>query len=426
MTQVQQDPNPPGHLTSNREATSSGLSSVTEDMQHQNPPTAPITATNDHANGGSCGQCGRHSLQKCADPCNVFYCNRKCQKQAWKKHKQVCESRKIKNDAGTIRYPIQIVVNDALAMACKSLPAMRGREEPTESILVLVKMETLEVKRSSYVLQACMGRDCAGMIDEMAKGSKSITHDGTHHRSLVQHFGRSCNRQDLIGIVLRIDSLVVGDIGYELVGPDPNDSDFVILKPAVTCAAGFTRVFVQNYGHLITTRVVTTHFPLILTGHRIPGSPVHESMMEQERHGRECVVCGESKQQITLSDCDHPICFDCGNKWREQHLDKTVTCPLCRQPWVHFGNIYAGTIERAFERNHFERSRCCWCGKIAKYRCGCQIFDYCSFQCKQAHESHDHQGKCVDPWFLPESERLGYSNGCLFWTGEGFTEIKQK
>jgi hypothetical protein len=363
--------NPAGHRANHVESTGTGLDTSDEDMNASFQRHSETNVTRElpetWGNGGPCGQCGRHSLVKCADPCKVCYCDRKCQKQAWKLHKLVCGSRKIK-DVAPIRYPIQIVVNDALAIACKSIPVMRGRKEPVESILVMVKMESLEVKRSSYVLQATVGRDCSGMIDEIAEESECITEGGTHHKSLVQHFGRASKRQDLIGIVLRIDRLVVDDIGYKFVGPDPNDSDFVLLKQSSSHAAGFTRVFILNYGHLITTRMVTTHFPLVLTGHRIPGSPVHESMIKQERHGRECVVCGESKQQITLSDCDHPICYDCGKKWRDEHTDNTVSCPLCRLPWVHFGNIYAGTIERAVEWNHCERSRCCWCGKIAKYR----------------------------------------------------------
>ena len=224
---------------------------------------------------------------------------------------------------------------------------------------------------------------------------------------------------------MRVRSLEFEGIGYELVSTDPEDSSFIIMKPTrQSPLPGNTRFHFMSHDTMQLGQFATTHFPRVLTGQRVEGSPVWTSMAEQSLYGRECAVCGERKEQTILSDCNHPICIECGTQWHlQQNSSNTTTpCPLCRRPWQHFDAIYSNVNDQVIDPLCFNRLRCCWCGCIAQYRCKCQCFEYCSLKCKSSHGAAGHTQECVDPWFLPNSQRLS-DNACLHWTGDRFEQV---
>jgi hypothetical protein len=365
---------------------------------------------------GPCGHCRSLASAKCAHPCLTYYCDKTCQKAAWKLHKLLCKGR-------TVRFPIQQLVQDATLQACRA-PYMRGSKVPNDNTLVFITIDTLATDMCTYSLQICHGEACPGFVDGLVH-KKYINSDSGIHKALTDCLG--ADRQDLFIVILRIHSLEMQGIKYKMVGADPKDNGLIILEPSgpadVNIVSGSTRLSVQTYTDFRNSKVAIEHFPLVLTGTLAPGSPVEAAMAEQTEHGRHCAVCMESKQQFVLSDCDHPICYDCGRDWRQQQPSASASCPICRRTWTHFDSIYSNSLEQARAKNHFERFRCCWCGRIAKYRCGCQCYEYCSIECKKAHATSTRAHECINPWFLPTSQRLAVRNGCLQWVHSRFEEV---
>lgn len=78
--------------------------------------------------------------------------------------------------------------------------------------------------------------------------------------------------------------------------------------------------------------------------------------------------------------------------------------------------------EKLFEP-HMERIRCCWCGQMARFRCRCHCFEYCSQKCWSEHfnegtASHKlHRETCIVPWFVPEDVKSQLPEGpcCMMW-----------
>ena len=355
---------------------------------------------------------------KCPDPCGVIYCSKACQKKAWKNgHKHECGSR-------PIRYPMQQVVDDATVMVCRTA-LVYDVTPPEENILACVSLDTLRTEHATYQSQIAKGDEaCNDLIDAMVQRD-IILPGGNNERTLREHFVNP-SRRDLICVVLRIRSLQSGDQCFDTLGQDPNDKCFIILKPNTGSppAIGTTRVALRSYDEILRSELMIRHMPLVLTGQRVSGSPIEAAMAEHdEQGGRVCAVCGEVSSHIVLSDCNHPICFDCGREWHLRHLNATATCPVCRAPWVHFDSIYSDSLNGALEPK-FERIRCCWCGKIAQYRCKCQCFEYCSPECRQEH-AVTHSQECIDPWFLPKEMRLRRGQ-YLKWVGNGFETIRRK
>lgn len=369
-----------------------------------------------------CAQCHQSCSGelRCPRPCGIVYCDKNCQRRAWKAgHKAVCAGR-------VQRYPIQQVVDDATVTVCRS-PFLCQEAIPEENVLACIVMDTLQVDGCTYQASIVRGpEECQALIDWMVRVS-ILKRDGQNHTHLLEYFGAAVPPSvhgGLLGVVLRIRSLQMGEQCFDSLGQDPKDARFIRIRPntAKPPAIGTTRLAVRNYIELLHSQLPIRHFPLVLTGQRAAGSPIEAAMAEQDAAGgRECAVCGEVKSHTVLSSCDHAICYECGQKWHRQCAGAVATCPICRQPWNHFDTIYSNTIEKALE-SHFERSRCCWCGRIAQYRCRCQCFDYCSPGCRQQH-AVQHSGECIDPWFLPEEERLT-PDRYLHWTGTRFEEVE--
>jgi hypothetical protein len=372
--------------------------------------------------GSPCGHCGQPSSFRCAPPCEQSYCGKDCQKADRRRHKKKCPNRKERVIKPEIQIPMQAIVSDATSATFKADKALSGEKQPTGNTVIVVVFPDLDYEYTHKLYYSTGQQPCEEMIDLMLQLT-FLDKGGSTYQTLAQHFGPDCFRQDLVAVVVRFERLIRNGVGYESLGPDPNNSDFVNLKQIYKSQPlGLTRLVVISYSELATNQMITNHIPLVLTGHRIEGSLVQAAMAEQALHGRECVICGEHKDHFTLSACNHAICLACGTKWRNESKQKAATCPLCRRPWELFDSIYPKTLQAVLQPNQFHRNRCGWCGAIAHYMCGCRRFVYCTLECKSAHGTAGHYGNCVNPWYLQESDRLGHSNGCLKWTSGTFVE----
>jgi hypothetical protein len=358
----------------------------------------------------SCSVCGISASLKCAHPCQQIYCSKDCQKKDWQNHKPVCLGQSISYNVGTI-------MKDAIVTSVRSCPHLNQPDPPQGNSIVFIKIEDLEVGKCTYDVNIAVGADCDSFISTLVEAG-CVKRAGLNHRELLERFGPEHNNQ--FALILRIASMTLGNVHYQLVKQDPTNTDFIVIKPYKgLCAPGFTRIAISSYDELLASELITTHFPMTLTGCRVPGSPVHAAMAEQSQNGRECAVCYEMKEHTVLSDCDHPICLECGTQWRNQ--SSMATCPICRINWPHFDEIYNVT-----NTLQFERFRCCWCGKIAKYRCGCHCYEYCSFTCKKNHADSGHRTECSIPWFVPYSQISDSSNACLKWVNGKFQQVGQE
>ena len=138
------------------------------------------------------------------------------------------------------------------------------------------------------------------------------------------------------------------------------------------------------------------------------------------------MVCKQPSTPV-LSSCNHHVCVPCVderfrvlNAGAESGKEKRVaTCPVCDvHYWGHDDWIYHNDLRKALQPN-FLRSRCCWCGAIAHYRCAHHCYDYCSRECLKEHAAKGHV--CSPPWHLPDrlhppsSDRLALSDTCQRW-----------
>ena len=283
---------------------------------------------------------------------------------------------------------------------------------PKESTLCCVLLDSLNIEQATYKIYTNRGVEGCGLLIDTMLQYGILKQGGENEKALRKHFGPETLYNNLLGVVIHIESLHKGDECFKLykTGKDTRLIRLQRIQGKPPSEHKMTRLSVQTYEELLESRIATTYFPMVMTGRRIPGSPAEAAMAEADAQGgRECAVCCERKEQIIVSNCNHPICWDCGIQWRmqskQQNKEDPATCPLCREPWDDFDRIYTQTAQQALSEMHFVANRCCWCNKSAHFRCGgCQSFEYCSIQCMDEH-AVTHKDECISPWYIPMGER---------------------
>jgi len=105
---------------------------------------------------------------------------------------------------------------------------------------------------------------------------------GSTHTQLLRHFSSSAcsEHQDLFGMAVRLQRLVMQGAAYSMAGADPTDSRFVLLEPTrqdPSTAMGCTRLMIRNYEDILQSHDVILHFPSVMTGYQVPGSPTDQA-----------------------------------------------------------------------------------------------------------------------------------------------------
>lgn len=55
---------------------------------------------------------------------------------------------------------------------------------------------------------------------------------------------------------------------------------------------------------------------------------VEKSKIMEHNLNDTCVICCHRSDLFCVSDCDHPVCFECGTRMR--FLCESKDCPICR------------------------------------------------------------------------------------------------
>lgn len=315
-------------------------------------------------------------------------------------------------------FPIGMIAEDALLMLMRQVS--QGSKMPSDMALAYVEMENLELRGCNMPMRVAHGHgEIWEMLHELVEVTGHVAKGGTNEYTLRETFREGGRTDGRVAVVVRVKELASNGLNYEVLGTSKLDNRLVTLKPTrESVAPGATRVTITSYQRLMQSGMGIEHFPLVLTQSNVPGSPACKIMAEQMDQGITCVVCQEQKKQMVLSACGHHVCCTCGMKWRK--AKGAYTCPICRLDLPQFDSIYSSDLAVALAPQ-FHRTHCCWCGKMARFRCRCHLFEYCSTKCKATHSAAGHGEDCTAPWFLPVEQQLP-PGGFWEWTGKQFEE----
>lgn len=358
-----------------------------------------------------CSVCGGPSRKACAYPCGRQYCGKECQKRDWRNgHKARCDGILSARD-----FPIGELAKDALLVLMREVSV--GSAMPGDKAMVYVEVADLDMRSEQIQVTMAIGHTkVEALVHHLVEVTGNVAKGGANEallRSSLQ--GKNC-----VGAVVRVKKLSSEGQHFTVVGTNKLDSRLVTLRRIREGdATGATRITTTTYEGLKASGMGTAYFPLVLAGHLAPDSPAARTMTDGQNHS-ECVVCCDlvAKNEMVLSSCGHDVCCRCGMEWRR--ANGMYTCPICRLALPQFDSLYPGDLEIALIPQ-FHRTSCCWCGRMASYRCRCQLFEYCDTRCKDAHWASGHHQRCSNPWFLPADQQLP-ADSFWQWTGAAFEQ----
>ena len=136
-------------------------------------------------------------------------------------------------------------------------PLLQGAQRPTRSTLACVAVPSLDIELlTPYGLKITQGYKDNGEMMKHIMESLQLPEGGSIHTQFNAHFSSASQQNDLLGLVLHIQKLVLRGVAYKLVGCDPSDSRCVILNPTredPENAMGCSRFGIQTYGEVYSS-----------------------------------------------------------------------------------------------------------------------------------------------------------------------------